>query len=365
MHGARVNGLLLDPRVPTLAEILKDAGFRTAAFVSGYTMEGAYSGLNKGFEIYEDVFAGPRRDGRLTVSLAVRWLAERRQEERFFVLVHLYDAHGPYRPRPAYATLFRSRDPGPLLTRVPPYQKVRGASGAIVASLNPYVDSYDAMIRYLDDQIAELLSHIDLDKTIIVLMSDHGETLGERFHALDHGGQLFDEQSRIALIMKVPRMEPRRIDGAVETLDILPSLLDLLGIALPVAAQVRGVSLVPLLQGKEGGREFVFSEARAISARHADRGYTLDSERRIHSVRSDRWKLIRYPGVDVDFLELYELELDPGETENVAAAFPAIRDSFLGELARWQEGEAEIKLDAPDISPEAVERLRALGYVDP
>ena len=362
MHGARSNGSLLDPHPATLAEILRNAGFRTAAFVSGYTMQGAFSGLNRGFELYEDEFRGPRRDGRLTVELAARWLAERRKDERFFVLVHLYDAHGPYRPGPRYATLFRSTDPGRPLSYIPRYQRLREPSGAPIANLNPYVDRYDALIRDLDDLIAEMLSHLDLERTIVLLMSDHGETLGERFHILDHGAQLFDEQIRIPLIMKIPRMEPLRIDAPVESVDVLPTLLDLLDVTLPLGLEIRGTSLVPLLKSLAGGRELVFSEARAISGWHADRGYSLDPKRRILSVRSDRWKLIRYPGVDGDFFELYDLKFDSGETKNVAPAQPAVRDALLDELARWQGDEPA--LDRPAISPAARERLRALGYAE-
>jgi len=360
LHGVRFNGDRLDHSRVTLAQILLQGGFRTGAFISGYTLRSDASDLNRGFEVYDSHFDGLRRDGRLTTDLALEWLRRREPSDRYFLFLHLFDAHGPYRPAGHYAHLFESPDPGPLLDRIPPYQVNVNARGELVRNLNAYVDAYDAMIRYADDQIARLLDEVDFDDTVIVVTADHGETLGERYHKLDHGAQLFDEQIRIPLILWEPRGSPRRIEVAVETTDLLPTLLELLGVAIPADLGCQGRSLVPLLRGRQlSARPAVFSSADP-EPHHGDRGYILDPKRRIHSVRSRSWKLILYPGLAEDYIELYDLENDPAERHNVANEFPEVRAGYLQMLMEWLGSSG----DAPrqEIAPEVRDRLRELGY---
>lgn len=368
-HGCVTNRHRLDAGESTLAEVLYAAGFRTGAFVSGYPMRAALTGLHRGFEVYDDDFEGLRRDGRVTTERALRWLEEGGRERPYFLFLHLYDPHGPYRPPEGYEGLFRSEEPGPRLESIPRYQRLRDAGGTLRVHLNEYKDRYDAMIRYADDQVARVLDAVDLDETLVVLLSDHGETLGERHHRLDHGGQLFDEQMRIPLVMAGPGIPARRIDAMVETVDLRPGLLELLGRPARGRSERPGRSLARILRGGaaesggEGGEapRYVHAAARAESERHADRGYRLDGSRRILAVRSERWKLIRYPGVDGDPLELYDLAGDPGETHNVAREHPELRDAHRAELARWHDDRGH----PPPELPEGVrERLEALGYTE-
>ena len=215
VHGNRFNGERLNRKWPTLAQILGRAGFRTGGFVSGITMRGATSGLDRGFEVYSDAFPGKRRNGRIATTEAVQWVRSIRRSERWFLFLHLYDAHGPYLPKGRYAKLFRSSEPGPQLPNVPRYQRVL-ENGKSLAHLNRYVDRYDAMIRYEDDLVSLLLDEVDLSNTVVVVLSDHGETLGERYRPLDHGGQAFDEQIRIPLVVYAPGFAPRRVGAFVE-----------------------------------------------------------------------------------------------------------------------------------------------------
>lgn len=364
-HGCVSNAHPLDPEPVTLAERLRAAGFRTGGFVSGVPMNAALSALHRGFEVWDDRLSGSgrRRDGRSTARAAMRWLRGLPEGERFFLFLHLYDPHGPYRPPHAYAKRFVSPEPGPRLERIPEYQRLRDARGRPRVHLNEYVDRYDAMIRYADDRLASLLEFVDLEETAVLVVADHGETLAERYHALDHGGQLFDEQIRIPLILSAPGLEPGRVPAMVETVDLLPTLLALLGAPPVDAAAIEGRDLLPVLggDGDAPGRERVYATARADDERHADRGYRLDASRPILSVRSPRWKLIRYPSVDEDPVELYDLAADPGETRNVAERFPEERDAHLALLRRWHDGAAPAAVDLP---PELREGLRSLGYVE-
>ena len=138
--------------------------------------------------------------------------------------------------------------------------------------------------------------------------------------------------------------------------------LELVGLDATATPPLQGRSLVPLMRGVGGApREFVYSAARAEATSHAERGYRLDPKRRICSVRSERFKLIRYPGRGSDRVELYDLERDPGEYVNVAERFPEIRDAYLERLDLWL-GKVE-EPDAPALEADALERLESLGYV--
>ncbi|NIU19571.1 MAG: sulfatase, partial [Actinobacteria bacterium] len=215
VHGSRYNGQCLNDGELTLAEILEESGYATGAFVSGFTMTARASCLDQGFARYDDNFDGHRRDGWTTTDLALEWLDERRNSEPYFLFLHLYDAHGPYLPPGNYSKLFASHDPGPPVTP-PNYQTVAAPGHVPEEGLNGYVDRYDGMLRFMDDALDVLLDSIDLERTVVVVLADHGETLGERHRQLDHGGQVFDEQIGIPLVIHAPGMEHRRIGAAVE-----------------------------------------------------------------------------------------------------------------------------------------------------
>jgi choline-sulfatase len=361
-HGVLGNGRRLPAGPLTLAQVLTRRGYRSAGFVSTVLLNGRFSGLSRGFEHWDDAFPGARREGRETVRRALAWLGGLRPGEPYFLFVHLYDVHGPYLPRGEYARLFRSAEPGPLLPEVPGYQLEGVAAGGGPAHLNDFADRYDALIRQVDAALGELLAQVDLAHTVVVVLSDHGETLGERAHVLDHGAQVFDEQIRIPLVIHAPGLEPRRIGQLVETVDLLPTLLDLLGLARPAALAVQGRSLAPLLKGAGGGaHDAVFSSSLALEGRHRDRGYHLRGDRQIHALRGERWKLVLYPGREHDYVELYDLREDPAERVNRAGSEAAVRERQLAALRDWiSQGSAP--QPAAELSPEMQGYLRQLGY---
>jgi len=373
-HGNRENGQVLAPERLTLARILHAAGFRTAAFISGFTMTSRATGFERGFELYEDRLEAPRRSGAETVDRALAWLGRRgeggiREGERFFLFVHLFDAHGPYQPPAETAALFQSPEPGPLLDEIPSFQLRRDEAGREIRHLNPYLDAYDGALRYQDEQLGRLLAAVDLDETLVVVLADHGETLGERHWDLGHGGQVFDEQIRIPWLIAGPGLAPGRVGAMVETVDLLPTVLEALELKAP-DRPLDGRSLMPLLRtgsevaaSGEPFRRAVFASARAESRRHADRGYELDGGRRIVAVRTARHKLILYPGLAGDYRELYDLSADPGEKENCLAGAPELAATLEKVLGAWLAG-APREVAMPDLPEEDLRRLRALGYLD-
>jgi len=362
-HGSLDNGFRLVPTHPTLAEHLSDAGLRCGAFVSGRTMQ-AETGLGRGFEIWDDLPGNAtRRPGSETITRALAWLRSVPQQQPFFLFVHLYDAHGPYGAPESYRDLFHSSSPGPTLQRMPKYQRRLDANGEVILSLHPYSDLYDAAIRYMDDAVGRLLDALPLERTGVVLLADHGESLAERYWGLAHGGQVFDEQIRIPMMLYAPGATAGRRDEMVETVDLLPTALDLLGIPAAWADRMPGRSLLPLLDGDGGwDRSEVFAASRAAPVRHEDRGYKLDRTRRIKTVRTKRWKLIRYPGLGTEYLELYDLENDPGETRNLAEREPDRSRELWRRLQQWDR--TVVPRQEPMLDEAERERLRSLGYLD-
>lgn len=363
-HGVGSNTRQLDQEHITLAEILKDAGFSTGGFVSGYPLRLAADGLGQGFDVWDANFKKMRRNGRLTVDNALAWLKQRTPDERYFLFLHLYDAHGPYRPQEGYEGLFKSENQGRQLVNVPGYQLRRVDEGK-PQFLNDYIDRYDGLIRYQDDLVADLLASADLEKTIVLVTADHGETLGERTRVLDHGKNLFEEQTAIPMILHVPGMVGGRVRQIAEQVDFLPTLVDLLGLTLPEGMTIQGENLAPVMRQVEDEEmdDLAFSSVRARAKSHADRGYFLNKEERIHAVRSMGWKFILYPGIDEEYLELYDLRQDPGELDNLAADNPALIERLRQALDAWEDGRAADEAPEMELSAEDAEKLRSLGYL--
>lgn len=367
VHGSEMNGTPIGGEATTAAELFAERGSATAAFVSGYPMRAADSGLDRGFAVYDDAFEGPRRPGQETVGRAVSWLADRDPDEPWFVFLHLYDAHGPYLPPANYPVRFPPEEPPRPVERLPAYQLLHDRSGQPLLDMNGYIARYDTMIRYQDDLLSWLLDQVDLERTVVVVVSDHGETLDERYRILDHGGQVFDEQVRIPLLVASPGTEGgRRVPGLARGVDLMPTLLELGGVAVSeeLSPAPAGRSLVPRLRGEPGAppARRAFSTAYPFDQRHDDRGYELSKERPILSLRTDRWKLISYPGVDGPYIELYDLQADPGEGHDLSREDPERVERMLPVLEDWYRPRQEFP-GPESLDPDAREALESLGYV--
>ncbi|HVS15989.1 MAG TPA: sulfatase-like hydrolase/transferase [Thermoanaerobaculia bacterium] len=365
-HGVGENTRELADRFVTLTEMLGASGYRSGGFVSGHPLRPQITGLDQGFDTYDGELRR-RRDGRDTLDRALAWLRGLEGDEPFFLFVHFYDAHGPFRPPERYLELFRSPEPGRSLEFVPQYQRIRGEDGTVVRDLAAYVDRYDALLRYQDDLLGELLAELDLERTLVVVVADHGETLGDRAEPLNlnHGTSVFEEQVAVPLVLHVPGGPSGVFDRPVETVDIVPTLVELLGLETPEELAFEGESMAPIVRGRadESVPSFAFASNRARSQNHSDRGYELRKRDFMHSVRDRRWKLIEYPGVERDYLELYDLEADPAERFEIGTEHPEVREALLATLETWRASGKAPELDG-EVDAEDLEQLRALGYVD-
>jgi len=324
-HGIRDNlSAPLNADVPLLSGIFQQAGFATAAFVASSVLD-RQSGLARGFDVYSDRFGGAdQRTGDVVTAEAIGWLRSP-PKPKFFAWVHLYDPHAPYTPPEPYASRYAGR-------------------------------LYDGEVAWCDELVGRIVTALrdagTLDNTLVILTSDHGEALGE--HGEDvHGYFVYEATLRVPLIVRGPGVAPgTRLGTLTRTIDLFPTVLDLMGVRADQPSS--GRSLGPALRGGKVPDEPAFAESLVPLLHY---GWSD-----LRSLRDGRWKYILAPRP-----ELYDLEADPGELRNLAteqdSRARAMRSGLESQLGN--ERSSPKSADASGISPEALERLGALGYVSP
>ncbi len=327
-HGIDTRHKIMDEFFDTPLKRLLDLGYVSFGYVS--TGE-AFS--NVGFRYKED-FVRP----------TLQHLLERHQDERFVMWYHLKVTHLPYAAKEVNRAKFRRPDSPEMhqhhINLVTTLSMVKaGATRWNLATKPTIEDLYDACVYEQDEylgQVFDHLKHLGLwDNTIIVLTADHGEEL------LDHGlvghasttlqGTLYDEVLRIPLIIRVPGIEGGGVvDDIVQQADVMPTVLEALGLEPFAAAQ--GHSLLPAMTGKGPlpERRYAFSETSPC-------GWQCPGNRektnRLKSVRSPEWKLVtRVDEIGLRENRLYDLKNDPGETVDVAAVNPEVVKEMLAAL---------------------------------
>jgi choline-sulfatase len=334
-HGVRDNGgFFLDERQTTLAERLQSRGFTTGGFVGAYVLDHKW-GVAQGFQTYFDDFdlskyqllslGSVDRPGNEVADHAITWLDEV-GSKRFFGWVHFYDAHSPYDPPEP----FKSRYAG-----------------------HPYVGE----IAFVDSQVGRLLAYLDAhhlaDRTVVVVVGDHGESLGEHGEGT-HGFFVYQATMHVPLLIRAPYdlMTGRRVADTVRSIDILPTALELLGVNAP--EHLDGASVVPLMTGAK--RELGLA------------AYSEAIYPRFHFGWSDLRALTagRYKFVAAPRPELYDLQQDPAESRNLYTERRALGDRMNQELIALEQrmsATAAVPKAAVEVDPDARARLAALGYV--
>jgi choline-sulfatase len=315
-HGARHNGVTVDPRVPTLATALATAGFSTGAFVGAFPLDHRF-GLNKGFGTYGDHM--PRSDdgrlanerpGRDVAGEAVAWLEAHRNDRRF-LWVHFFEPHAPY------------GDP---------------RSGRSVA------DRYDDDVAEADVQVGKIVDALgaDASSSLIVVASDHGEAFGEHGE-VSHSLFVYDTTLRVPLIMAGPSIPTRTIAGPVSLIDVVPTVLKLLNVK---ELDADGIDLTPAMNGGTVPDRSLYAESFAPLL---DFGWA--------PLRSIRSQGVKY--IDAPKPELYDVVRDPGETRDVSGSDAARVATLREQVQRYAPAAA----NSVNADPEALARLQALGYV--
>jgi arylsulfatase A-like enzyme len=364
LFGARESRLLTTGVLPasavTLAEALKGAGYRTAAFVGNPWIHGRY-GFEQGFDEYEVV--------ETLDSILERARSFARGEGPFFLYLHFMDVHGPYdAPEADYEAMKSSESLTPRETpqaggELPPY--LRGISwfadedlegrdfGGIVSfrltRSRTARARYAANVRDFDRRIAAFLNDLRTternDDTILLLTSDHGEELLEH-GGWDHGFNLYDHQIRVPLLIRAPgaRDAGRRVSRTANLVDVMPTLLKLANVSPPAGIEGRD------LMGADEGASATF----AAATKHREG---------VYSVREGRYKLIRDGKTGTS--ALFDLESDPAEYRDVAAENEAEASRLLGVLTRHITAtrRARLETETAVIPDEMRKRLEALGYL--
>jgi len=325
-HGVRDNsGFRFPAGMDTLATLLKAHGYATGAFVSAFPLDARF-GLARGFDVYDDSFVDAQarpafleqeRRGPDTVALARRWL-DTQGERPVFCWVHLYEPHAPYQPPSALAARFPGR----------PYQ---GEVAAVDAALGPLLEP--------------LLARGEDGRTLVVLTSDHGESLGEHGEAT-HGIFAYEATLRVPLLVYAPRVLRPRVEAApARHVDIAPTILAAL--ALPAPAGLPGRSLLAAVSEPA---EAITTYFEALSGQ-LNRGWAP-----LQGVIRGGKKYI-----DLPIAEVYDLRADPAEATNLAGASSPAVGALRAELATFRSADRGVHPTAE--SAETREKLRALGYV--
>ena len=336
-HRCQRDAARLSPSVETLAERLEDEGFRNGAITSHVYLTREH-GLDQGFDdfdqdlVRENNAASQEQISSDKVAARARaWLTERAHEPRtgrWFLWIHFFDPHELYKPHPGISEALGSTDR----------------------------DLYDGEIEFTDRYVGEVLDALDelgfARDTVVALAADHGEEFRDHGRK-GHRKSLYEEVLRVPLLLRVPGAEPRRVAEPVGTIDLAPTLLELLGAAPFEVSQ--GCSLVPLLEGREEDLPPLFAEIR--------RAGKNDWQSWIEG----RWKLIH--DLTNERLLLFDLQTDPGEQHDLAAERPDLVTAMNARLEDTLErsrkaGSAFRAVDDLVLSPEELEQLRLLGYGD-
>ena len=334
-HGVRENvGYFLDDSLATLAGQLSQNGWSTGGFVSAFVLDSRW-GIGQGFDTYFDDFdpeetsrgnlGSVQRDGTETIAAAVEWLDSSPQAP-FFLWLHLYDPHDPYTPSEPYKSQYRH--------------------------------PYDAEVAYTDALIGQFRQALDerglLETSLLVLTSDHGEGLGQHQEGF-HGFFIYDSTVRVPLIIQAPfgNLAGRVVEDAVSHVDLLPTILEAVGVPIPEQAQ--GASLLPAmleLEPDSAPERLVYSESLYPLLHY---GWAP-----VRSIRSRQFKFIDTPEP-----ELYDLLGDPDETNNALLdqrrVSRELKDALDAMSTSLESG--GVAAEATDLDEDTMRQLQALGYV--
>jgi arylsulfatase A-like enzyme len=373
----------------TLAEVLSAHGYATAAFTGGRTVDPRL-GFDQGFDRYETSQA---KLGDTTLVPVTGWI-EAHRNTPFFLFWHTFEVHAPYLETGFVREVLSEEEAARLETALAELrvggpearlQEKRARQRLInlgIFTLEVCSTLYDGGVRSADRAVGTLMTALKragvYDRTLVVVTSDHGEQLGETagpdgpvsrdggFYN-SHGHTLYEEIIRVPLVLKLPGGRPmgRRIAGVTRCIDVMPTVLDVLGIPGPSAMQ--GASLRPLWNDVEGGSEERRAFTEAVNEPFESK--SLRSARHKYILSFD-WERVREHGraavpERADIVELYDLETDPGEQRNLMAdpAPEAVTlgrrfDAELRRLAAVRRGQsAGVLLDA-----ETLEKIEGLGY---
>lgn len=340
--GMAFEGSFVADETQTIAGYLQEASYKTIAVHGGRYLSEFY-GFDKGFSVYHEM----KGNAEEAVELAIKYL-ENNKKNKFFLFFHTYEIHAPY-------------EHDYFLTQLSPSE---------LTTNNKTIARYDSGIRYTDIQIGRLIDWLKknrlFEKTLVIITSDHGENF-DRIRTVEeigsHGNTLYDSETQVPLILGgcAPFNKKFAVSDQVSSADILPTIMDFLGI--PVDDNVRGISLMPLIEGKKVARRMAYSEGiRAVNEKKSVR--TLDNKL-IATLKRKSTK-----NADETDYELYDLIRDGQESKNIYALKPGIANTLVQNLKQiWKSVEtnrrklAKKQHELPQKNEQLLRDLKGLGYL--
>lgn len=388
--GMRMKQRKLHESLNVMAEVFKDNGYHTGAVVANFNLGKTFN-FNQGFDFFieswEEKWREEKRykkfrnrpglvksftDATRVTDQAVEWLRSISPRTSFFLWLHYMEPHGPYVPPAEYRAYFEGEYPSePVeLSKIPAYQRQLSKPGnEPIADLGFYKAQYDREIRYLDDEIKRLMERLASfafeGETLTVITADHGESLSDHNYFLEHGKYSYQACAHVPVIMVMEGTisSNRTISHPVGLIDVARTIFELVDIEPP--GSFEGHSLLDMVlntPSRSRDPRYVFMES----------GYGPDFLQR--TVRCGQWKLIRMMGTESasseagDTFQLYDLNEDPAELNNLASKFPRIVEGLSMVLENWYSGGNRVKemgseIDLDSLDERSRELLKALGYI--
>lgn len=318
----------------TLAEVFKQNGYTTAGFIGSIVLASSV-GIGQGFDTYEDLFTltdmkfadlgGVQKSADDVYNEFNNWYSKK-SPGKYFAFVHFYDAHAPYDPPEGF---------------VPEQTTPRSM--------------YEGELRYVDSVIGKMYDMLTArgawEDTLLVITGDHGEMLGEH-QEMGHGYFIYQPALKVPLVIVLPHQDRKVvIEKTAQIVDIMPTILQLVGMDVPKTVQ--GSSLLPLIEGRDDGPRYAYSESLS--------GSQTFGTAPLRSIQDSTYKYI-----DTARPELYDIRVDPGEDNNL---FSQKTDLAQKMKAKLQEVMSRYSADVKEaseerkLSPEEAEQLASLGYI--
>jgi len=362
-HGVVETELRLADEHVTLAELLRAGGYQTAAFTSGGPMSEVY-GFDQGFDTYDHKWITIEQ----LLPKVKNWL-DTNNSNPFFIFIHCFDIHHPYKPPPPYNAIFHDF---PYTGRLIPSSKTLRAIGENKIKVNDedlrhFRALYDGGIRYADEKIGEFLSYLRdsglADRSLIIITADHGEEFKEHGRVL-HNQLYYRPNLHVPLIMRIPHYPRReiRIGEFVQSIDLLPTILD--AASLPAHPKAQGRNLLPSIKRhKNFFNRFLWKIAHPFR-KDLHISFAEQHKTESYSVLTDSYQLIYHSRSDS--MELFNLKDDPLEQENIADDHTHITELLFSKYdAFYKTNTPNYKPIVTDLDEIQRKQLEALGYIDP
>ena len=377
-HGTPRNGFTVNDGNMTLAEMLNDAGFHTAGFIGSFALDSRF-GISQGFDHYDESFSILVGDGGVdqnqrsaaeVTDAVITYLDGVDPAERLFLFAHYFDPHRPYAPPPPYNTMYdpKGSDALPSIDDILGDQKMPVDDKRKLLRRHEF--AYAGEISYMDHHIGRLLDYLEnkgiLENSLVVVTSDHGENFTAHPMFFNHGFSVFQTTMRAAFVLYTPQWSAGfEHDDLTASIDILPTLLDLLELPLPTGVDGQTIEMdKPATTNPPVPRVRFGQATKPIRAETDPRWANILKAR---FIRAGRYKLIEVPYSRGQ--ALFDLTADPGETRNLledpSPQVARLAQQLRDRLRSWAVDVEPLESTFDDTQrEETLERLKSLGYIN-